>query len=134
VITASPLRDTARGRGIGGHSRAAAPVQRSAVSCPAPEDAEAEWAGAPANGGTVLLIDAASLVEQVPLVQLGHQVNRAGGPKAHSFHCRLLSSDLSVRLVVEAWPAVCAGCAPRKREPDEPHHHCQQLHRRRSFA
>lgn len=68
----------------------------------------------------LLVVEPASLIQQVPLVQLGHQVNRAGGPKAQSFHCCLLSSDLSMRLVVKAWPAVCAGDAPREREPDEP--------------
>jgi hypothetical protein len=92
------------------------------------EESQAEWAGAPASGQASMIPRPARLVQQVALVQLGHQVDQAGRPKAMSLHRVFSSSDLSVRLVVEARSAIRAGDAPNEREADEPHHHCQQLH------
>jgi hypothetical protein len=105
----------------------------SALPLASPEDLQAERAGATAARYAVLVSEAASLVQEIALVKIGHQVDHAGGSKALPLHVwSFSSSDLSMRLVVEAWPAIRAGDTPDQREANQSSHHCQQLHHRRS--
>src|SRR5688572_5685494 len=105
LITASPLRDTLRGRGIARNSRGGA-VAGSATRSTT-EDREAQERPAPGGGSRPAAT--LGLGEQIGLVNLGEHLGEAGGSVAQALHeFALAASDGSMRFVIEPRPAVGA--------------------------